>query len=606
MIGNSPARDAAGGVLQSGAGGFLGVDRSLSGRRWELRPTDDRAAMGMAQRLDLPEVVARILTARGVGTTDARAFLEPRLKDQLPDPSHLKDMDAGVERLASAVMQGERIAVFGDYDVDGATSAALLFRFLAAVGAPPRIYIPDRLSEGYGPNQAALERLRHEGASVVVTVDCGTAAHQPLAAAAAVGLDVIVVDHHEAEARLPEAVAVINPNRLDETTNHRELAAVGVTFLLVVGLNRALRDAGWYAARTEPDLLAWLDLVALGTVCDVVPLTGVNRALVAQGLAVMAGRRNPGLTALADVARLSEPPGAYHAGFVLGPRINAGGRVGEADLGARLLATEDAAEAAEIARRLDELNRERQAIEARVLDEALAEASEDGRARGPLVLAAREGWHPGVIGIVASRLADRFNLPACVVSLDGPLGTGSGRSVGGVDLGAAVIAARQAGLLVKGGGHAMAAGFTVERERLEALRRFLGERVAEAVAAAAGVPRLLLDGALEAGAATTELIQDLERAAPFGMGNPEPRFAIADVRLAWADAVGQNHVRCRIAGADGGRLKAIAFRSLETELGQALLHHDGAPFHVAGRLRVDTWQGRNAAQLLIDDAAPAW
>ncbi len=587
---------------------FLGVARSLTGRRWLARLTDERAAMALAQRLQVPEIVGRVLSARGVGVDEADTFLNPVLKNLLPDPSELRGMEEGTGRLARAVTEGERIAVFGDYDVDGATSAALLARFFAAVGGRCETYIPDRLREGYGPNEAALLRLRENGVSVVVTVDCGTGAHGPLEAAAAAGLDVIVVDHHQAEALLPRAVAVINPNRLDETSPHRQLAAVGVAFLLVVGLNRVLRRAGWYGTRPEPDLMQWLDLVALGTVCDVVPLTGVNRALVAQGLKVMARRKNPGLRALADVAGITEAPGTYHAGFILGPRINAGGRVGKSDLGVRLLTTEDAAEAAAIARRLDDLNRERREIEAAVFDHALAvaEEAEGGAAGTPLIFAAGEGWHPGVIGIVASRLKERFNRPACVVSVDGELGSGSGRSVAGVDLGAAVIAARQAGLLVKGGGHAMAAGFTVERRRIDELVRFLTARVVDAVGEQAAVSSLRLDGALTVTAASMDLVSTLARVGPFGSGNPEPRFAIAAARLAYVDVVGGNHLKCTLAGADGGRLNAIAFRALDTDLGPALLNHDGAPFHVAGRLRVNTWRGHSAVEFLIDDAAPAW
>ena len=587
---------------------FLGVERSLGGKRWVARLADERAALALAQRAAVPEVVGRVLAARGVGLDDAEGFLDPTLRRALPDPSHLKDMDVGVERLAGAVMGAERIAIFGDYDVDGATSAALLRRFLDAVGGKSTVYIPDRLGEGYGPNAQALLKLKEGGASVIVTVDCGTGAHEALGAAADAGLDVIVVDHHVAEARLPRAIAVINPNRLDEDSPHRQLAAVGVTFLLCVGLNRALRQTGWYRTRPEPDPLVWLDLVALGTVCDVAPLTGLNRALVAQGLKVMGQRRNPGLRALADVAGLDQAPGAYHAGFVLGPRINAGGRVGEADLGVRLLTTEAAVEAEDMARRLDGFNRERQAIEAAVLDEALAQAETGGAADGALVFAAAEGWHPGVIGIVASRLKERFNRPAFVVALDGAVATGSGRSVSGVDLGSAVIAARQAGLLVKGGGHAMAAGFTAERERLGDLRAFLAERIGAGIAKAGIVPSLGLDGALTTAAATGELIAALDRLQPFGVGNPEPRFAIPSARLAYAKVVGgdQNHLRCTLAGADGARLAAIAFSCMDRDLGQALARHDGAPFHVAGRLRENVWQGRSSVQLLIDDAAPAW
>ncbi len=586
----------------------LGVERSFKNRRWVSRVGDARDALALAQRLQMPEIVGRILAARGVGFDDARTFLNPTLRDLLPDPSHLRDMDAGVERLARAVTERERIAIFGDYDVDGAASAALLARVLAAVGSGARIYIPDRVAEGYGPNTEALLALRQEGVSLAVTVDCGATAHEPLAAAREAGLDVVVVDHHEGEAKLPPAIAVINPNRLDEDSPHRHLAAVGVTFLLAVGLNRRLRETGWYDRRREPDLRQWLDLVALGTVCDVVPLIGVNRALVTSGLKVMAARGNPGLRTLADLAGLGEAPTPYHLGFVLGPRINAGGRVGRADLGARLLTTEDSHEAQAIAVELDELNRQRQATEAAVLQEALAqmEATEQDREGAGLIFVSGVGWHPGVLGIVASRLSDRFRRPALVASINGGIATGSGRSVPGVDLGAPVIAARQAGHASKGGGHAMAAGFTAEVDRLEDLRRFLDSRLGEAIGTASTQRDLGLDGALRPGGATTELVEVLERLGPFGAGNPEPRFAVPAARLAFADVVGDNHVRCAIAGEGGGRLKAIAFRSLDSELGRALLNHDGAPLHLAGRLRRDNWQGADRVELLLDDAAPAW
>ena len=443
---------------------FLGVERSLSGKRWRQRAVDDRAGLALAQQMGLPEIVGRLLAARGVGIESAERFLTPTLRELLPDPSHLRDMDKAVERVVRAVTTGELIAIFGDYDVDGATAAALLQRFFAAIGCRARIYIPDRQREGYGPNVPALQRLRAEGAAIAITVDCGTTAHAPLAAAAKAGLDVIVVDHHVAEPALPPAFAIINPNRLDEASPHGVLAAVGVAFLLVVGINRALRQAGWYAQRPAPDLVQWLDLVALGTICDVVPLTGVNRALVAQGLKLLQRRGNIGLAALADAAAVGERLEAYHAGFILGPRVNAGGRVGQADLGARLLATDDAVEARAVAEQLHTLNAERREIEARVLAQAIAQV-ESGDRSAPLVFVAGEGWHPGVIGIVASRLKERYNRPACVSAIADGIGKGSGRSVAGFPLGPAIIAARQAGLLVNGGGHAMAAGFTVTAER---------------------------------------------------------------------------------------------------------------------------------------------
>jgi single-stranded-DNA-specific exonuclease len=591
--------------MPDGIPGFLGIERSLCGRRWRQRAGDDRAGLALAQQLGLPEIVGRLLAARGIAAAEAERFLSPRLRDLLPDPAHLRDMDKAVERLVRAVKGGELIAVFGDYDVDGATGAALLQRFFASVGARLRVYIPDRQREGYGPNTPALLRLKEEGAGVVITVDCGTTAAAPLGAAAEAGLDVIVVDHHVAEPALPPALAVINPNRLDETSPHGVLAAVGVVLLLVVGVNRGLREAGWYAEQPAPDLLQWLDLVALGTICDVVPLTGLNRALVAQGLKVLRRRSNPGLAALADVAGVAERLDTYHAGFILGPRVNAGGRVGRADLGTRLLASDDPLDTMAIARELDALNAERREIEARVLAQAI-EQVESGDRHAPMVFVAGEGWHAGVIGIVASRLKERYNRPACVVAMAQGIGKGSGRSMPGLALGSAVIAARQAGLLLNGGGHPMAAGFTVEARQLEGLRDFLRERAQAALGDSILAPELAIDGVLAAGAATPDLVALLERLAPFGTGNAEPRFAFPNLRVLRAEIVGGQHLRC-ILGDGGGsaRLKAIAFRCLEGELGAALLHGQGRNFHLAGHLRADRWQERDGVQLMIEDAAPA-
>jgi single-stranded-DNA-specific exonuclease len=581
---------------------FLGVEQSLGGRRWQLAAVDERLAAALSQRLGLPEVVGRVLASRGVDLDAVESFLNPTLRDLLPDPFHLLGMDAAAERLAGAVASGETIGVFGDYDVDGATAAALLQRFFTAVGAPVLVHIPDRTTEGYGPNTPALLRLQGAGAGVVVTVDCGIAAFEPLAAAAEAGLDVIVVDHHEAEAELPPALAVVNPNRLDESSPHGHLAAVGVAFLLVVAIHKRLRDEGWFADRPSPDLLQWLDIVALGTICDVVPLQGVNRALVGQGLKVMARRGNAGIAALADVAGVRERPDAYHVGYILGPRVNAGGRVGQADLGVRLLTADDPAEAARLARLLDAFNKDRQEIEATVLLAAI-EQVESSPAKGPLVVAAGEGWHPGVIGIVAGRLKERYNRPACVIALDGPEGKGSGRSVRGLDLGAAIIAARQAGLLLKGGGHAMAAGFTVARRRLDEFRAFVDDRLTGQLAGPLR-PILELDGVLDAGGATLDLVEALRRLGPFGSGNAEPRFAVIGARVIAPRVVGMGHVSCLLAGQAGGRLKAIAFRAADAELGHALLANDGTPLHLAGTLRVDTWQGNTSVQMFIEDAAP--
>ena len=589
-----------------GAGTVFGVDRSICGRRWRLRAADGLEGQAVAERLALPEIVGRLLAQRGIDHNDAPGFLAPRLREQLPDPSHLRDMEVAAARLVRAVREGETIAVFGDYDVDGATSAALLLRFFAAVGGRTRVYVPDRLREGYGPNTPALLRLYAEGARVVVTVDCGTNAHLPLAEVAAAGLEVIVVDQHVAEPLLPRAAAIVNPNRLDEESPHGALAAVGVAFLLVVAVNRALRRAGWYArGRAEPDLMGWLDLVALGTVCDVVPLAGLNRAFVAQGIKVARRNANPGLAALAAIAGVSEPLDAYHLGFVFGPRVNAGGRVGAADLGARLLATDDPALAADLAQRLDAHNRERRDIETRTLEAAIAMVEEAAQPPA-LVFAAATDWHPGVIGIVASRLKERYERPACVVALGDGIGRGSGRSIAGLPLGPAVIAARQAGLLINGGGHAMAAGFTVAAERLDALREFLVERLGDGLDRGRLVPELRVDAALSLGAAQAELISHIERLAPFGAGNPEPRFVLPAVRVVHTEAVGNGHLRCTLANPlDTARLRAIAFRTVGTPLGQFLAETRGAAVHVAGHLRRDTWRGGDAVQLLIDDAAPA-
>lgn len=589
---------------------FLGIERSLTGRRWAARLADERAALAIAQRHGLPDAICRLLAARDIGLDAVPDFLEPTLRRFLPDPSHLKDMDAAVARLVAAVEKGEKIVVFGDYDVDGATSSALLLRFFRAVGGNIGVYIPDRRKEGYGPNAAALLRIKEEGASVVVTVDCGITAFEPLAEARRAGLDLIVIDHHMAEIALPEAVAVVDPNRVDDDSPHKHMAAVGVAFLLAVGVNRALRDAGWYAGeRQEPDLRQWLDLVALGTVCDVVPLVGVNRALVRQGLQVMAQRRNVGLAALADVARLKEPPGAYHLGFMLGPRVNAGGRVGQADLGARLLSSEDPHEVGALAVRLDEFNAERRAIEREVLDQAIARIEAlygpDRKGLPSALLVESEGWHVGVIGIVASRLVERYGRPAFVIGMDGALGKGSGRSVRGVDLGAAVIAARQAGLLVNGGGHAMAAGLTVARDSLPELTRFLDERIAPQLGAAPAMRELGIDAALAPAAATQELVDMIERAGPFGAGNALPRFALTGVRVSYAQPVGEGHVRCTLVGAERGRVEAIAFRANQTALGPALLDPARPVLHVAGALRIDRFGGRESVRLQIDDAAPA-
>ncbi len=587
----------------------LGVARSVSGRRWSLAPADERLSMALAQALGLPEIVARILASRGIGPADAPSFLDPRLRDQLPDPCRLRDMRTGAARLAAAICGGETICVFGDYDVDGATSAALLLRFLAAAGAaPPRLYVPDRLREGYGPNAPALQGLAQAGVSLVITVDCGIAAHQPLSDAAAAGLDVIVVDHHQAAVTLPPAVAVINPKRLDEDGSLAHLAAVGVTFLLAVDTNRLLRQRGWYdGSRPEPDLRHLLDLVALGSVCDMVPLTGVNRAFVSQGLKIMARRGNAGLRALSDLIGLAAPPSARDLGFAFGPRINAGGRVGASELGARLLSTDDPMVAVELARRLDSFNKERQSIEHAVFEDAVASltrAGDGGGSASGLLWVVGEGWHPGVIGIVASRLVERYQRPAVVVGRDEGRAAASARSMPGLDLGAAVNAAVAAGLLVKGGGHAMAAGFTADAESLDAVFAFLAARLDPDAAGVAEARALPVEGILTVSGAAALPADLLETLSPFGAGHPEPRFALPSVRvLATRTTADGKHLQCTLADEAGSRLSAIAFRCADQPLGRLLAGCNGSLVHLAGRLQPR--RGSRMLQLIVDDAAPA-
>ena len=587
---------------------FLGVERSLTGRRWteRLDGTAARQAQAIAQRHGVSDIVARVLAGRGIAADDVPAFLDPALKTLMPDPSALTDMDAAATRIADAVLAGEPIAIFGDYDVDGASSAALLTRFLRAVGRDALVYIPDRIFEGYGPNPDAVGKLAGAGARLVVCVDCGSTSFDALAEGRRLGLDAVVIDHHQVDAELPPAAAIVNPNRQDDLSGLGHLAAVGVTFLTIVAVNRQLRLRGYYTgARQEPDLLQWLDLVALGTVCDVVPLTGLNRAFVVKGLRAMARRDNRGLAALADVARLGGPAAPYHLGFLLGPRINAGGRIGDAALGARLLTSDDPAECERLAGELDRLNRERQALETAMLEEACAEAeAEIGHGAGPPVLVtASDRWHPGVVGLIASRLKDRFNRPAFAIAMQAnAIGAGSGRSVAGVDIGRAVRLAVERGILVKGGGHAMAAGLTVERNRLGELRAFLADHVMSG-AAAFEPGALSIDAALTATGATTELIGLVERAGPFGSGHAEPVFAFPSHRIAYAESVRNGHVRLSLKATDGTAIKGVVFRAADTEFGRALLDARGRALHVAGTLSADQWQGRSQASLRIVDAA---
>ena len=578
----------------------LGVEKSFLGQSWRWRGRAPDLGAGPDGLLDA------LLLARGCPPHDLANHRAPQIRAFMPDPSVFRDMDAAAARLADAVEGGERVAVFGDYDVDGATSAALLVRLLRQLGLDPVAYIPDRLMEGYGPSGPALVRLAQEGASLIVTVDCGAQAFDALAAAAAVPVDVVVVDHHQCAAALPVAHALVNPNRLDETDGaaHGHLAAVGVCFLLGAALIRELRRRGRFTDRPEPRLLELLDLVALGTVADVAQLRGLNRAFVAQGLKVMANRRNTGLAALAEAARLTRAPQCHDLGFALGPRINAGGRVGRADLGVRLLTTDDPAEARAIAEELDRLNEERRAIEATVQAEAQDQA--EAQADRAVIVVAGIGWHPGVIGIVAGRLKERFDRPVLVIAIgeDG-IGKGSGRSITGVDLGKAVLGAKDHGLLVAGGGHAMAAGATVAPGGVPALAVFLEERLAEKVAAARLNKALLLDGVVAPAGVCPALVEAMEAGGPYGTGWPAPRLAAGPVRILKADIVGSGgHVRLLVSGDDGRSLKAIAFRAAETPLGATLL---AAPNHrrlwLAGRAKIDEWGSRPAAELHLEDAA---
>src|SRR5262247_999648 len=590
---------------------FLGVERSLTGRAWRER-LDGRGsarALAIAQRYGVDELLARIIAGRDVDVDQVDSFLDPTIKRLMPDPYTLTDMEAAATRIADGITRGESIAIFGDYDVDGVTASALLSRYLRHCGLDPIIHIPDRIFEGYGPNVDAIRSFAERGVKLLVSVDCGVTSPEPLAEAKRRGVETVVIDHHQGDEKLPEAVAIVDPNRPDDLSGLGHLAAVGLVFLTVVAVTRELRRRHfWSDLRPEPDLLSLLHLVALGTVADVVPLHGLNRAFVAKGLLAMRRRDHVGLTALMDVARLSGPPEPWHLGFLLGPRINAGGRIGRATLGVDLLLNEDEVEAARLAGELDRLNRERQAIEIETVAQAEAEAMaalgvED---KGAVVVTAAEGWHPGVVGLVAARLKEKFGRPAFAIALEpGGLGTGSGRSITGVDLGRAVRHAVQEGILVKGGGHAMAAGITLRKSALAEFRAYLEEALGAAVAAARRVDSLLIDGALTAAAATSETVATIARAGPFGAGNPEPVMALPAHTIAYADEVGQAHIRVRLRAGDGTGINAIAFRAAGQSLGSALTQNRGRKVHAAGCLAVDRWQGEERVQLRLIDIAPA-
>jgi single-stranded-DNA-specific exonuclease len=585
---------------------FLGVERSARGLHWveRLDPSRASAALAIAQAHGLPELVGRLLAARGADASTLSHYLDPSLRHLLPDPASLQDMERAAERFARAIRSSEPVAIFGDYDVDGAASVALIQRFLRAHGQTAATYIPDRLTEGYGPTPASLAGLAEEGATLIITVDCGTAAGAAIEAANARGAEIIVVDHHQADDELPPAFAVLNPNRQDDLSGQGHLAAAGVVFLFLVATSRVLRREGAYANVAEPDLLGLLDLVALATVCDVVPLKGVNRALVAKGLKVLRLRHNAGLRALADTARIDAAPTCYTLGFILGPRINAGGRVGASGLGAKLLASDDESEARAIAAKLEALNTERKAIEERMLAEAFALAERALDLGRPFIWLGADGWHKGLIGLVAGRVAERFNLPTFVTAWDPDgEGTGSARSIATVDLGRVVRDAVHEGSLTKGGGHAMAAGFKFDRRRESDVLAFLGERLAGAVAAATTSRPLAIDGALSSAAANTEFMELLERAGPYGAGHPEPRFAFPAHRVSRVRTINDQHVRCTLSAANGARLEAAAFRLGDTPLAKLLLKAEGMKLHVAGHLRRDTWNGRDGVELIVEDAA---
>ncbi len=578
--------------------------KSLNGCLWKVVPYDERKAELLSQKFGLPPLVAQILVQRGIGPDETPSFLDPKIQSLMPNPFVLKDMEKAAKRIAEAIVKKQKIAIIGDYDVDGATSTSVLRLFLENVGIEPLVHIPER-DEGYGPSIMAVDEFLTAGADLVITVDCGTTAFEPLEYATQKGLEVIVIDHHEAEVLLPKVYAVVNPKRLDEENQIEYLkymAAVGVVFFTIVAVNRELRKAGFYAGRDEPNLMNWLDLVALGTVCDVVPLLGLNRAYVRQGLRIMAQRNNPGLKSLIDKSGISEAPNAFHLGFVLGPRINACGRVGEASLGNKLLCAKDAFYAETLAEKLNEFNDKRKEIEAYVLLKAI-EILEGTPQEYPIAFAAGNDWHQGVIGIVAGKLKERYNLPAFVMSIEDDEVKGSARSVPGVDLGALIIAAKEKGILTKGGGHTMAAGFSLNEDKIEEFRKFVGEYVREKIGDEAIVPVINADGVLDVSGATPELAKSLAMLEPFGAQNPEPRLVLPRVHISKASIVGSGHIRCFLTSASGGSLKAMAFRMADTEAGMALLNHRGAVYNVIGTLRQDNWMGRNGVQFIIEDVS---
>lgn len=575
---------------------------SIGGNIWRVTSADERLAEQLMQSAGLTPMVARVLAARGVTPQNVENFLYPKLQNLMPDPSCLKGMDMAAQRLADAIVKGEKVGIIGDYDVDGATSSAVLRLFLENYGIKPLVHIPDR-DEGYGPSRQAFAEFSAAGINLVVTTDCGTTAFDVLDQAAEQGFDILVLDHHEAETRLPKVLAVVNPKRLDEDNSFdylQYMAAVGVVYLTVAAVQRELRNRGYLNRHAPADLLGLLDLVALGTVCDVVPLVGLNRAYVRQGLKVMSRRQNIGLRALCDLAEIKEAPSGYHLGFVLGPRINAGGRVGDATAGNRLLCSKDPVEARQIAENLNQFNTDRKEIESYVLLEAI-EQIESRPAAYPIAFAAGKNWHQGVIGIVAGKLKERYNLPAFVMSIEADEVKGSARSIAGVDLGALIMAAKEKGILTKGGGHIMAAGFSLEEERIDDFCKFAGEYVSAKLGNDKPVPELLIDGFVSVPGANLKLAEDLQLMEPFGAGNPEPRIVIENAKIIKPSIVGSGHIRCLLGSDLGNSVKAIAFRAADTSLGTALLNGHGERFNIAGVLRKDSWQGSEYVQFIIED-----
>lgn len=580
------------------------MGRSASGRRWTLRDADMRESLTIAQKNDLDPVLARVLAARGVHHDNVDAYLNPSLRNEMPDPCIMQDMERAAARIAQAVLNGEQAGVFGDYDVDGTTAAAILKRYFDAIGAPLSVYLPDRITEGYGPSIEAFRSLNRDGASLIITVDCGATAHAPVEAAAAEGIDIVVIDHHMMNGPPPGgAVAVVNPNRPDDISGLNNLSAAGVAFMAVVALNRKLREAGWFKDRKEPDIRQLLDLTALGLVCDVMPLTGLTRVLVSQGLKVLGGGANPGLAALGARAGVKGPPSTYHLGFLLGPRINAAGRIGHARLAFELLTTADSAKCRELAERLHVMNAHRQEIEAAVQEDAVRIIARDNLDKDDVIVVAGDGWHPGVIGIVAGRIKEIHDTPTIVISIDGELGKGSGRSITGVDLGGAVSALKNDDVLVSGGGHAMAAGLTVPVGNIDTVRQRVNAALREAVAEARQNRIRQIDGVIAPGAVSKTFAEMIDLAGPYGQGNPEPVFAIANLRADYVKIVGQNHLSVTFLSEGGEAIRAIAFRAEGEPLGK-MLKMD-VRLHVAGKVRADDWRGGDNGQLQITDVALA-